>query len=120
MDPQRAPRGGPTPHPWTWRLGPTVLLVAVLGALAFGVAALVGAVRHGHGGHAAVMPAADGTQVDPVCGMRVRPAPGAPMVADEGRSIHFCSTTCHDAYLANPQRYRPKHPPGAGSTEQRR
>lgn len=43
--------------------------------------------------------------VDPVCHMRVRAEPSAPHAEHEGRTVHFCSESCREAFVASPARY---------------
>jgi Cu+-exporting ATPase len=47
--------------------------------------------------------------IDPVCGMSVDPASAAGSYAYQGRSYHFCSNHCLQAFQANPERYRRNH-----------
>jgi Cu+-exporting ATPase len=44
--------------------------------------------------------------VDPVCGMEVDPAT-AERVEHEGVPYHFCSVSCRDAFVADPDRHLP-------------
>ncbi|QPC88420.1 heavy metal translocating P-type ATPase [Mesorhizobium sp. NBSH29] len=40
---------------------------------------------------------------DPVCGMTVDPKAGKPTANHEGHEFHFCSTSCHDKFVAKPE-----------------
>jgi Cu+-exporting ATPase len=42
---------------------------------------------------------------DPVCGMRIDPDDAAATAEHEGKLYHFCSETCHEAFVANPGTY---------------
>ncbi|WP_246116176.1 heavy metal translocating P-type ATPase [Denitromonas halophila] len=42
---------------------------------------------------------------DPVCGMTVSPDAGKPTARHEGQTYHFCSSTCHDKFVADPAHY---------------
>ena len=42
---------------------------------------------------------------DPVCGMSVAPDAGKPTAQHGGQTYHFCSSKCHDAFVADPTRY---------------
>ncbi|MFV0663325.1 heavy metal translocating P-type ATPase [Denitromonas sp.] len=42
---------------------------------------------------------------DPVCGMSVAPDAGKPTARHEGQTYHFCSSKCHDKFVADPARY---------------
>jgi adenylate cyclase len=44
--------------------------------------------------------------VDPVCGMSVDPSAMPPSTIHLGRKILFCSATCRDKFVADPDRYR--------------
>jgi Cu+-exporting ATPase len=46
---------------------------------------------------------------DPVCGMTVEPQHAAASAAHAGETFYFCSTTCHDAFVADPNRYVATH-----------
>lgn len=48
--------------------------------------------------------------MDPVCGMRISPK-RAITVMHEGRKYHFCSTSCKQLFITDPQRFlrAPKH-----------
>ena len=43
--------------------------------------------------------------VDPVCGMRILPGDAAGSHTHAGRTYHFCSTHCLEAFRANPGQY---------------
>ena len=57
---------------------------------------------HHHGSSSTVAP---GLAKDPVCGMTVDPATATHSATYEGHSYVFCSTKCHDAFVAEPKRY---------------
>lgn len=59
--------------------------------------------RSGPGAGAAPQPPARGVQMarDPVCGTYVVPD-RAVTLTTAARTVHFCSATCRDAYLAQP------------------
>ncbi len=42
---------------------------------------------------------------DPVCGMNVSAGDAAAQTEHDGITYHFCSTTCHDTFVANPAEY---------------
>lgn len=42
---------------------------------------------------------------DPVCGMRLDPDDAAATAEHEGVTYHFCSQTCHDAFVSDPSAY---------------
>lgn len=42
---------------------------------------------------------------DPVCGMRIDPDDAAATAEHAGERYYFCSQTCHDAFVSDPQRY---------------
>jgi Cu+-exporting ATPase len=44
-------------------------------------------------------------QVDPVCGMKVRPDRAAGKVEHGGRTYFFCSKSCAERFHENPERY---------------
>jgi adenylate cyclase len=43
--------------------------------------------------------------IDPVCRMAVDPHRGAPRYAYRASEYHFCSETCRDAFVRDPERY---------------
>jgi Cu2+-exporting ATPase len=45
------------------------------------------------------------TAIDPVCGCELRRADAAGAVDYRGVVYFFCSVACHDAFLAEPERY---------------
>ena len=45
------------------------------------------------------------THIDPVCGMKVKPASAAATRTIAGTTIYFCSTHCAEAFDADPARY---------------
>jgi len=48
----------------------------------------------------------DPTVIDPVCGMTINPADTVATEIRAGETYHFCSTDCHDTFIADPARYR--------------
>ena len=42
---------------------------------------------------------------DPVCGMRLDPDDAAATAELGGRIFYFCSETCHDAFVSDPETY---------------
>jgi len=55
------------------------------------------------------------SRIDPVCGMRVRPARKNLVALYEGRSYWFCAEACLSAFEANPRKYlKPKAPKRKG------
>ncbi|EKF17899.1 heavy metal translocating P-type ATPase [Nitratireductor pacificus] len=52
-------------------------------------------------------PAGAGAEVvrDPVCGMEVDPQAGKPAARHGGHSYHFCSTSCRDRFMSDPDNY---------------
>ena len=42
---------------------------------------------------------------DPVCGMNIDPATAAGTSEYQGRTYHFCSTSCKAKFDANPQQF---------------
>ena len=42
---------------------------------------------------------------DPVCGMTVAPDANKPTAQHDGQTYHFCSSKCHDAFVADPAHY---------------
>jgi YHS domain-containing protein len=55
------------------------------------------------------------TATDPVCGCELRRADAAGAVDHHGVVYFFCSVACHDAFLAEPERYaRPDEAAAAG------
>ncbi|MBL8580732.1 MAG: heavy metal translocating P-type ATPase, partial [Rhizobiaceae bacterium] len=49
--------------------------------------------------------AADGVVRDPVCGMTVDPQAGKPKAEHAGHAYHFCSQSCHDRFVKEPEAY---------------
>lgn len=47
---------------------------------------------------------------DPVCGMELSPTDAVATEDHDGTTFYFCSTACHDSFLADPHRYG--HPEG--------
>ena len=61
-----------------------------------------------HGAHEAHSPggAESGVKVrDPVCGTEIAPDKAAARLDHEGTTYYFCSTKCHDRFVAEPGRY---------------
>lgn len=58
-----------------------------------------------HGSHLGHVQGHADLAVDPVCGMKVDPAKTAHHAAHGGASYHFCSTRCHDRFIAAPEQY---------------
>jgi len=58
-----------------------------------------------HGSHLGHVQGHADLAVDPVCGMKVDPAKTAHHAAHGGASYHFCSTRCHDRFVAAPEQY---------------
>ncbi|MGH7861339.1 MAG: permease [Candidatus Dormibacteraceae bacterium] len=50
--------------------------------------------------------------IDPVCGMTVEPPTGHEL-EQGGRVLHFCSSGCRTAFMADPERYEPAAPGGS-------
>lgn len=42
---------------------------------------------------------------DPVCGMMIEPAAAAGLAVHQGRTYHFCSTTCRELFEENPDKF---------------
>jgi len=57
--------------------------------------------HHDHG-HAAP---ADGSVIDPVCGMTVDPHTAKHRAEHKGRPYYFCSTGCRTKFVASPEKY---------------
>jgi Cu+-exporting ATPase len=51
-----------------------------------------------------------GTEIDPVCGMRVDPGATAHQATHAGRTVHFCSARCRERFLADPAKYIESRP----------
>ena len=71
--------------------------------------------HHGHQDHGDHAHAKDNgalTAIDPVCGMRVDPHTTKHRAAFSGRTYYFCSTGCHDKFVAAPERYLEEQPSG--------
>ncbi|HEY8367794.1 MAG TPA: heavy metal translocating P-type ATPase [Thermodesulfobacteriota bacterium] len=54
------------------------------------------------------------TVVDPVCGMTIRPEEAAGTETFEGRTYHFCSRGCLDAFRTDPRRFAEETPEARG------
>lgn len=61
------------------------------------------ATHHGH--PAGEKPRPDDVTRDPVCGMTVDPQAGKPQVAYIGHVYHFCSQSCRDKFVKEPETY---------------
>lgn len=46
--------------------------------------------------------------LDPVCGMRIKPADAAGTSEHAGKTVHFCSAGCKRRFDANPAAYAAK------------
>jgi Cu+-exporting ATPase len=42
---------------------------------------------------------------DPVCGMQIDPATAVASEEHEGRTYHFCSDSCHQRFVEEPERF---------------
>jgi Cu+-exporting ATPase len=58
--------------------------------------------------------AGQGTALDPVCGMTVDPAKAAGHFHYKGKTYHFCSKQCVQAFSADPEKYLSGKPSQAG------
>ncbi|MEZ5626106.1 MAG: heavy metal-binding domain-containing protein [Rhodocyclaceae bacterium] len=58
-----------------------------------------------HHDHATGQPHAPAPIKDPVCGMTVAPDANKPTAQHDGQTYHFCSSTCHDKFVADPAHY---------------
>jgi YHS domain-containing protein len=69
--------------------------------------ATVGATATGGAGAASQNPVATTAAhaVDPVCNMRVPASAESPHATHGGKAYYFCSETCRDEFLRNPDRY---------------
>ncbi|MGH9073737.1 MAG: permease [Acidimicrobiales bacterium] len=56
-------------------------------------------------GDSSPSPGGEGRETDPVCEMSVHPESAAASQDHAGRTFHFCSPRCRDAFAANPDRY---------------
>ena len=52
-----------------------------------------------------------GLATDPVCGMDVDPATATVTTEHAGQSVYFCGPGCHEAFLADPDRYAAERSP---------
>ena len=50
-------------------------------------------------------PAAPSLVTDPVCGMRIDPARAAGTSEYQGKTVHFCATSCKTRFDADPAKY---------------
>ena len=48
-----------------------------------------------------------GTVLDPVCGMKVEPSTAVHRAQHGGTDYYFCSSRCHDKFVADPTHYAP-------------
>jgi len=64
-------------------------------------------------------PAPDKIVRDPVCGMTVDPSNGKPTAEHEGGTVHFCSESCRDKFVAHPQDYLTATDPVCGMSVER-
>lgn len=48
------------------------------------------------------------TIIDPVCGIETPVFEGSAVATHEGRTYHFCSATCAEAFQQEPERYAGK------------
>ncbi|MHB9100157.1 MAG: YHS domain-containing protein [Sulfuricella sp.] len=53
---------------------------------------------------------------DPVCKMEVEPTKAAAKAEYAGQTYYFCSGACHQAFVAEPQKYAVRAPDGGGQT----
>lgn len=44
-------------------------------------------------------------QIDPVCGMEVKPEEAACSYEFEGRTYYFCAASCRDSFVQDPLSY---------------
>ena len=58
-----------------------------------------------HHDHATGQPHAPAPIKDPVCGMTVAPDANKPTAQHDGQTYHFCSSKCHDKFVADPAHY---------------
>jgi Cu+-exporting ATPase len=70
--------------------------------------------HHGHQEHPHPRRDSQPTVKDPVCGMDVDPATSKHRADHDGQTFHFCSTRCHDKFVAAPESYlKAEAKPGA-------
>ena len=55
------------------------------------------------------------THIDPICGMKVKPAKAAATREHDGNSFYFCSTHCAATFDADPHRYGHPQPEATSS-----
>src|SRR5450631_3731228 len=55
--------------------------------------------------------AADGSVIDPVCGMTVDPHAGKPRADYQGHTYYFCCAGCRGKFVTDPQKYLGKRAP---------
>ncbi len=53
-----------------------------------------------------------GSEIDPVCGMKVDPAAAAGHYIYQGKTYYFCSISCLDTFKADPERFLKSAPAG--------
>src|SRR6185312_9382858 len=53
-----------------------------------------------------------GSDIDPVCGMKVDPAAAAGHYIYQGKTYYFCSISCLDTFKADPERFLKSAPAG--------
>ena len=79
----------------------------------------------GHSGHAergASQPADTAAETvlrDPVCGMTVDPRAGRPTAEHGGHVFHFCSTSCQNKFVKEPEKYLTSTDPVCGMSVNR-
>ncbi|RFC65826.1 heavy metal translocating P-type ATPase [Mesorhizobium denitrificans] len=61
--------------------------------------------HHGHDKRHSDTQATDIVVRDPVCGMTVDPQAGKPRAEHAGHVYHFCSQSCHDRFVREPEAY---------------
>jgi YHS domain-containing protein len=54
---------------------------------------------------------------DPVCGMQIESAKAAASEVVQGQTYYFCSSSCHNQFRANPDRYAAKKQAGKGGLD---
>ncbi len=61
--------------------------------------------KHHHDNDPHHAPAGADATADPVCGMAVDPSAGKPSHEHGGKTYYFCSSGCHDKFVANPDHF---------------
>ena len=75
---------------------------------------------HDHGSCAHTHETGDDPVIrDPVCGMTVDVSKGKPSAEHDGHSYHFCSRSCHDRFVAEPEKYLTARDPVCGMSVDR-